>query len=154
MEAKSKFKASKISLRYISLRGIFSPVASERAKTCRTHSITHIRIKPLCATTTISWVLMSMHKKNRWIAPSCLTKMISWFKTLSYNQWRQIRPEYLQMGESNNHKCESRILDLTWTDSRIWKTSMAGEDLRISIPVSRWIIRKWRRTNSSSTKIH
>lgn len=160
MEAKSKFKAFKIFLRYISLRGIFSPVALERARICRIHSIIHIKTKPLRPTTTILLtfltqifkhlllVLMSIHTKTRWRIASRLMTLIDCFQTLPNNHWRQIRLEYLPMGEPRNRNHESRILDSTWIDSRIWKRLMAGKDSRTSSPVS-----SKRRMHSSSMKI-
>ena len=155
MEAKSKSKAFKIFLRYISLRGIFSPVALERARICRIHSIIHIKTKPLRPTTTILLtfkhlllVLMSIHTKTRWRIALCLMTLIDCFQTLPNNHWRQIRLEYLPMGEPRNHNHESRILDSTWIDSRIWKRLMAGKDSRTSSLVS-----SKRRMPSSSMKM-
>ena len=155
MEAKSKFKAFKIFLRYISLRGIFSPVALERARICRIHSIIHKKTKPLRQTTTILvtfkhllLVLMNIHTKTRWRIASRLMTPIGCFQTLPNNHWRQIRLEYLLMGEPRNRNHESRILDSTWIDSRIWKRLMAGKDSRTSSRAS-----SRRRMHSLSMKI-
>ena len=126
MEAKSKSRAFKIFLRYIFLRGISSPVALERVRTRRIHFIIHIKTKPLHPITTISLtfkhllpVLLNIHTRTRWRIAQRLMTPIDCFQTMPNNRWKQIRLEYLLKWEQLNSNHENRILDSTWTDSKI-----------------------------------